>query len=132
MDKFKQYLVEAQEGVLNLDSKVLFRKDKIAIINTKHGIDRIGERNQLDIEQLKTLFDRIIDKAKKLGSDVKDTILFYSKSLKQGIVTAYDKINKAIRIITFLPRNKHFAKPGTDEVIVEGIKYSNFTYIEIY
>jgi hypothetical protein len=124
-------LLKESDGVMNLDSNVLYKKDEYEIINTRHGAERIDQRSELDKDQLKTLFDRIVEKAKKLGREVQANILFYSKSLRQGIVTAFDRVKHAIKIITFLPRSKHFAKPGTSEIVVEGVTYSNLLIIEI-
>jgi hypothetical protein len=105
------------------EDHMLYSKDGIKVFDTQHAIERIIQRNELKPDQLKHLFDIIIDQLKTMksyASEFKDTLLFYSKSLHQGVVAAWDKTKNAIRLITFLPRNHHFAKPDTTEVVVEG------------
>ena len=55
-------------------------------------------------------------------------VLCRSERVRQRIL---DKAKNSLRIITFLPRNRHFAKPGTDEIVVEGIKMCDLQYEEI-
>lgn len=122
--KFEQYLI--QEGildnVLNLGSKFLYFWKNKWIINTKHGLERITQRNNLTVDQLKKLFREAIEKAIELGVHTGEEILFWSKSLKQGFVSAIDKSGN-IDLITFLPRGKHQPKTGTEHIVLESKSY---------
>jgi hypothetical protein len=106
------------------EGELVYSGEGFRIFSTKHSTDRIGTRNRLSGEEFQEFFSRIahrLEKLKGYAKEISDHILFYSQSLQQGVVTAWDKAKNTLRIITFLPRNRHFAKPGTDEVVVEGL-----------
>lgn len=122
MKTFKQFLDEnILDDVLDLGSKFLYFWKNRWVINTKHGFERIMKRSKLTKDELKTLFRNAIKKLSKIGASAGDNILFFSKSLKQGFVSAVDDKGN-LRLITFLPRGKDFPKPGTEKVVVEGIE----------
>lgn len=121
LPSFKDYLIAegAVDDVLNMGSKYFYHwKDKW-ILASKHGIERIFERSSLSKEQLKKLFKNAIERLKTIKVNLEDTVLFYSKSLEQGFISAVDR--EGLRLITFLPRGKQIAKDGTEKVIVESI-----------
>lgn len=119
--KLQQHLIDegVLDGVLNLGSKFMYFWKGKWIINTKHGLDRIMQRNTLKKEQIAQLFKEAIEKAIQMGVHTGEEILFWSKSLKQGFVSAIDKQGN-IDLITFLPRGKHQPKTGTEHVVLEG------------
>jgi len=121
MSKLQNYLVSEGilDDVLNLGSKFMYFWKNKWIINTKHGLDRIGQRNKLTTTELKRLFKEAIEKSIELGVRAGEEILFWSKSLKQGFVSAIDNQGN-IDLITFLPRGKHQPKDGTEHVVLEG------------
>jgi hypothetical protein len=73
----------------------------------------------LQPEQLKKLFKGAIEKLKTMAAKVGDNILFYSRSLNQGFVSAVGP--DGLRLITFLPRGKGHAKEGTKKVMTESV-----------
>lgn len=125
-DKSIEYVINKQgyikegvlDNVLSLGSKFLYFWKNKWIINTAHGLDRIIQRNKLSVEDLKRLFKEAIEKALELGVQTGEEILFWSKSLKQGFVSAIDPQGN-IKLITFLPKGKHQPKTGTEHVVVE-------------
>ena len=122
--RFKGYLEESA-GVLDFNSTHIFQMDGYTVNTSKHGVERIFQRNTLSNEQLKKLFQEAIDKLKAGAVRAGEEILFWSKSLHQAFVS---KITdpKHIKIITFLPRDKHHISkdsPDTREVVVEGTQY---------
>ena len=118
--KFKAYLNEnVLDDVLNIGSKFLYLWKNKWIINTKHGLDRIIQRNSLSTDELKRLFREAIEKAIQLGVHTGEEILFWSRGLKQGFVSAIDSKGN-IDLITFLPRGKHQPKIGTEHIVLEG------------
>jgi hypothetical protein len=124
MKRFKEHLAEAE---------LVYSGEGFRIFGTKHSSERVGERNELTGPELKEFFAKIAHRLhvlKGYADMVSDQILFYSQSLKQGVVTAWDKAKNALRIITFLPRNRHFAKPGTDEIVVEGFGTMRYEEVE--
>lgn len=116
---FKEYLEEnILNDVLNLGSKFMYFWKNTWIINTKHGMERILQRSNLTTEQLKKLFKNAIEKAKEIGAKTGENILFFSRSLNQGFVSAVG--SDGLRLITFLPPGKSFAKDDTKKVVTEG------------
>lgn len=107
------------DDVLDLSSRFLYFWKNKWIINTAHGLDRIIQRNKLSVVELKRLFKEAIEKAIKLGVHTGEEILFWSKGLKQGFVSAVDSQGN-IKLITFLPRGKHQPKTGTEHIVLEG------------
>lgn len=120
--RFEQYLNEGLDDILNIGSRYLYHWKNKWIINTKHGLDRIGQRNKLTADELKRLFKEAIEKTIELGTHVGEEILFWSKSLKQGFVSAIDSQGN-IDLITFLPRGKHQPKTGTEHIVLESKQY---------
>jgi len=108
------------DDVLNMGSKFLYRWKEKWIFNTHHGFDRIKERSKLTIDELKKLFRNAIEKVKDFRGNVGKNILFYSKSLNQGFVSAVEPTG--LSLITFLPPGKSFAKSGTDKMVIEGVE----------
>lgn len=107
------------DNVLSMGSKFLYFWKNKWIINTAHGLERIIQRNMLSVDDLKRLFKEAIEKALELGVHTGEEILFWSKSLKQGFVSAIDPQGN-IKLITFLPKGKHTPKDGTEHIVVEG------------
>jgi hypothetical protein len=107
------------DDVIDDTKKCMYHWKNTCIIKSVHGLDRIAERNKLTMEQLKVLFKKAIEKAIELGVHTGEEILFWSKSLQQAFVSAITP-DGDIKLITFLPRGKHTAKPGTEHVVVEG------------
>ena len=119
----KGYLNEGVlDNVLNLNSKFMYFWKNKWIINTAHGLDRILQRNKLTTDEMKRLFKVAIEKSIELGVHVGEEILFWSKGLRQGFVSAIDNQGN-IKLITFLPRGKHQPKTGTEHVVVESKQY---------
>jgi hypothetical protein len=93
------------------------------LIKSGHGGDREGERNaggivdELTTRVIKRL-NQIVMKITRSGE-----YLFFSKSLNRGAVFNVDTAAKQLRIVTVLPAGKDFAKPGTKQVIIEGVQY---------
>ena len=115
---FKEYLEEnVLNDVLNLTSKYLYFWKDTWILNTKHGLERILQRSTLKPDQLKKLFKTAIEKAKSIGAKVGENILFFSRSLNQGFVSSIG--SDGIRLITFLPPGKSFAKDDTRKIVTE-------------
>ncbi|NIU01485.1 MAG: hypothetical protein GWN01_11385 [Nitrosopumilaceae archaeon] len=116
------------DDVLNLGSRFLYFWKNKWIINTKHGLERILQRNKLTRKELKRLFREAIEKAIELGVHTGENILFWSKGLKQGFVSAVDPQGN-IKLITFLPRGKHDPRKGqqkgkeTEHVVLENTQY---------
>lgn len=106
MKRFKQFITERVITIDDVDFDL-----------GVHGEDRIKERSKLSAEEFKELLAKIRSKLSSL--DIKGEFLFYSKKLRQGVVAAWDAIKSRLKLITFLPQGKHFAKPGTDEVVME-------------
>jgi len=126
MKTFKDYLESVEtppldenilQDVLNLGSRFMYFWKNLWIINTKHGGERIGERNQLTKDQMKVLFKRALDKLANLKIALNKEILFFSRSLNQGFVSVV--VPEGLKLITFLPKGKQFPKPGTDKMIIE-------------
>jgi len=118
--RFNNYLKESVlDDVLDLGSRFLYFWKNKWIINTAHGLDRIMQRNKLSMSELKRLFREAIEKAINLGVHTGEEILFWSRGLKQGFVSAIDKQGN-IKLITFLPRGKHQPKTGTEHIVLEG------------
>lgn len=126
MNRFKQYLNER----LDLNDEIVFRSGQIKIRQSNHSVQRIAQRNQLSEKELSTLFDRVCEKMEQMRFFDKDprvrlTLLFYSRSLKQGIVTGWNGTNNILTIITFLDKSDKlpWKKPGDEYVILEGKEY---------
>lgn len=130
MKRFSEFLIEMADGHVDLKGEVVFKQGEFVIKNSLHGKERIEQRNTLPKIALAELFRKTIEKVAAIGDDIKTEVLFYSEKLRQGFVAAYDAVQKAVRIITFLPRNKHFAKPGTEEIVLEGIGIIPVIYID--
>jgi hypothetical protein len=102
------------------------------IIDTKHSAERYLERSNTSVEQIKYLFQKVINYLTKNNSSSKE-YLFYSKSLNQGIVIDYRPDGKSkseenqVVIITVLPQGKSTAKSGTEKVVVEAYKNGMFS-----
>lgn len=108
MKRFKQFITERVITIDDVDFDL-----------GVHGEERIKERSKLSPEQFTELLTKIRSKLSSL--DIKGEFLFYSKRLQQGLVAAWDAIKSKIKLITFLPKGKHFAKSGTEEIFVENI-----------
>lgn len=122
MYRFREFLGEGiLDDVLNLGSKFLYFWKSKWILNTKHGYERIAERLQISIDELKKLFKTAIESAITHGVEKGKTYLFYSQSLRQGFVAAGANGGN-IELITFLPKGKSYPKPGTERIVVEGIE----------
>jgi len=128
---FKEYL--QNEGTigdaLNLSGRIAYKYAGKIIKMTAHGIERVLERSKITKDQLATLFQRAIDKANELKPKLESEVLFYSRELKQGFVSAIDR--EGLRIITFLPAGKSIAKPGTSKLVVEGYDGESYTVEQI-
>ena len=93
------------------------------LVKSGHGSDREGERNAGGV--LDELTSRIIKRLNQLVMRITRSgeYLFFSKGLNRGAVCNVDTAAKQLRIITVLPVGKDFAKPGTKQVIIEGVSY---------
>lgn len=128
---FKEYLSEnILDDVLNLGSRYLYFWKNTWVLNTKHGAERIDQRSHLAPEQLKKLFKGAIEKLKTMSAKVGDNILFFSRSLNQGFVSNVG--TDGLRLITFLPRGKSFAKDGTQKVVTESCEDGTIIEHEIH
>lgn len=130
--RLRRYIAES-EGILDLNSVHIYQEGGYVVNNSKHGTERVWQRNKLSPDELKKLFSEAIGKLKNGAVRVGEIIMFWSKSLKQAFVS---KITdpRHIKIITFLPRNKHFISPDspeTQEVVVEGIDMTSVRVVEI-
>lgn len=104
--KFKQFIIE---NTITLDG--------VEFDFGVHFLERIKERNDLSMDQLKALIKRIRNKLAEL--DPKGVFLFYSLELNQGMVAAWDAFNHYIKFITFLPKGKEFSKTDTKKIYIE-------------
>ena len=87
-----------------------------ALFATTHGKERRTERGRSWL-QIKSLYKRVLQKYSQMSVRAGEEILFYSRSLNQGIVTAVE--GKNLRIITFLPPGRNNPMPGTTMAFVE-------------
>jgi len=115
---------EGNKIKLEESSEVVFAHKGKKVIVTKHSTIRQIERSKLSKNEIETLYKRSIDKIKSFKNAF-GPYLFFSKSLKQGIVVDYredykDKDGgKHLIIITFLPRGKDKALKGTKKLMLE-------------
>ncbi len=93
-----------------------------------HFFDRIRERGQFTPDEIELFLKKIASKVKDIPG--KKEFLFFSKRMKQGLIAAWDSVKKKLKLITFLPRGKDFAKPGTEKVVIES-KYKEYQIIFI-
>lgn len=111
-------------------NEYVFGVDGQYVIDTKHAGERIVQRGTLTQKELETLYTRMIkSNPKRIG-----TYIFYSQSLRQGLVVNYRVDGRAARIgvdepqfiiITFLPRGKHHAaNPRDTKVMLESLMES--------
>lgn len=127
--------------MINTSSEYIFNYRGKNVIDTKHSIDRRYERVKkgefyLSEKELVSFFKNIIDYLISRDAewvDIKETeILFFSKSLDQGIVIAYrrdyrdKKGEKHPVIITYLPRGRSNPKPGTVKVLLESLSSPDY------
>ena len=120
---------------IDLRNEYLYNYRKRWIIDTKHASQRIIERNQLTIEEMELLFKRSIDKVLAC-KNCDCCYLFYSKGLKQGMVTEYrqDFRNKNgerhLILVTYLPRGKN--RPNDSETkLLTTEQINNIEIIEL-
>jgi len=107
---FNQYLTEMSTHIGDVEFRF-----------SNHFSDRVKERSVITPDDLNTLLANIRKKLTDLPAV--GEFLFYSKRLAQGVIAAWDSFRNRISLITFLPKNKHFAKPGTETVVLESITY---------
>jgi len=135
MKTFKEYLEQPPldenvlQDVLSLSSRFMYFWNNLWILNTKHGGERIGERNKLSADQIKVLFKRALDKLANLKLALNKEVLFFSRSLNQGFVSVV--VPEGLKLITFLPKGKSFPKPGTDKLVVESETGEQYTIDEV-
>lgn len=116
MKSFKEYITE--------NSTII---DNVEFTMSKHFHDRIQERSLYSKEDLHQLLTLI---RKKLASlPIKGEFLFYSNSMKQGIIADWNAYNQKVKLITFLPKGEVFSKSGTDKIVMES--YKEYTIIFI-
>lgn len=125
-DKLTMMNEEILPGVLNLGSRFLLYWKNHWILNTKHGLERILQRNLLSKEQLQKLFQKALDKFDQLKSRAGE-YLFFSRSLNQGFISTADKDGNLV-LITFLPPGRKNPMPGTEVKLIESTEY---TYVEV-
>jgi len=118
LKSFKQFRLEEMSVTVN-DLEMDF---------SPHFFDRIRERGQFTTDEIEIFLRKISEKVKNY--DGKHEFLFFSRKMKQGLVAAWDSLRKKLKIITFLPRGKDFAKTGTEKVFVESLQ-RQILYIEI-
>lgn len=100
--------------------------DGVEFSFTNHFFDRLKERIELKPKIIEKFLYKIKNKLVDLNTS--GEFLFYSKKLKQGIVATWNKSKHLLSLITFLPKNKHHTKDGTEEIVIENYK----NYIIIY
>lgn len=123
MKSFKQFINEES-----------FYLDGVKFNFSHHFLDRIPIRSKIkkkeDIINALSSFNEAIDVdgfmqlIKKIRAKLKDIpergeFLFYSKSLGQGLVAAWDAFKNKLTFITFLPAERHQSKTGTEEIQLE-------------
>ena len=109
MKSFKQFINEEHMNVDGVDFDLGL-----------HFTDRLKERSQLSIDEIKQLMSSIREKLASIRP--MGEFLFYSRKLKQGVIAAWDSFKQKLKMITFLPRNKEYPKPGTQKVYVESLE----------
>jgi hypothetical protein len=128
VSRFKQYLSEMSAYAAEMPQEV----DGVSYGYSNHFFDRLSERGTITLDQLKAMVKKVRTQLAELP--MKGDFLFFSKSLKQGIVAAWDAIKSKLNFITFLPPKKnpdeYFAKSGTSKVVFENIN-KNITIIYI-
>lgn len=144
LNKIGLYIRINENDSLQLGSPYIYKYKGKWIIDTKHSIDRRYQRVKqnkfvLTEKQIIFLFKKIIDYCLKNENKwvglYETEILFFSKSLNQGVVITYrrDKNSnsdeKHVVIITYLPKGKSNPKPGTLKVVTESDKFKNIPVV---
>ena len=119
--RFEQYLTEDMtQNVINWGKKMFFHWKSMWIVDTKHGAERLEQRNKLSDKQLAKLFRRAIEIAIEARFTIGDKVLFISNKLKQAFIGAMDR-NGNMVLVTFYPRNAHpNPRKGEGVVLLEG------------
>ena len=93
------------------------------IVKSGHGNDRESERNASGV--IDHLIARVVKRLNQIVMKITRSgeYLFFSKGLNRGAVFNVDTVAKQLRIVTVLPPGKDIAKPGTKQVIIEGVTY---------
>jgi hypothetical protein len=77
-------------------------------------------RPDFEYDDWMKLHQRAIDSFSK--NKVDGEYIYFSKSLDQGYVVAMSGRAKSMRIITVLPKGRSNPKPGTKQMMVEGVE----------
>jgi hypothetical protein len=108
------------------------------VIDTRHAVARYAERNVVKTDEFASFLKKCIDWLKSNGS-TNLHYLFYSRSLEQGIVAAYepDTVNFGLTIkpsplnhmviLTVLPPRKQEEREGskpTKKILMESTSYT--------
>lgn len=128
--RFQRYLTEMPEDVLDIEKRVMLKHKGVVLVDTRHGHERIKERNTLSMAEMKEMFTSAIEKFIKMKKHVGEHISFWSRKQKQAFIASVDDA-KTLALITYYPRHD---KPGRDshpfqkEVVLEG---KDITFVEI-
>lgn len=128
--KFQRYLTEMPEDVLDIEKRVMLKHKGVVLVDTRHGHERIKERNTLDREQMKEMFTSAIEKFIKMKKHVGEHISFWSRKQKQAFIAAVDS-RDTLSLVTYYPRHNkpsRDAHPFQKEVVLEG---KEITFVEI-
>jgi hypothetical protein len=129
--RFEGYLKEAfGEDVLDVERRVMLKHKGVVLVDTRHGHDRIKERNTLSPAEMKELFTSAIDKFIKMKKHVGEHISFWSRKQHQAFIAAVDDRN-TLSLITYYPRHDkpgRASHPFQKEVVLEG---KTCTFVEI-
>ena len=120
--RFEGYLKEFAEDVLDTEKRVMLKHKGVVLLDTRHGHDRIKERNTLTPDEMKQLFISAIDKFIKMKKHVGEHISFWSRKQHQAFIAAVDD-RTTLSLITYYPRHdkpSRAAHPFQKEVVLEG------------
>jgi hypothetical protein len=121
--RFQHYIYEMADDTVDLRGQTIFKHAGVTLADTHHAVQRIQQRNELTMEELKRLFAEALDKFKKIKTYVGEKLVFYSKSLKQSFIAAVEGKND-LTLITFYPRKERpnaYTHPDNHDVVLEGV-----------
>jgi hypothetical protein len=125
MKRGKEMIIKKDgKFIIEEGAEIVFVYKGKKIIVTKHSVKREIERSELSKDQIELLYKRSIDKLLSFDKTF-GPYLFFSKSLRQGIIVDYrpdfkDKSDeKHLILVTFLPRGKDKPFDDTEKIILE-------------
>lgn len=128
--RFQSYLKEFVEDDLDVERRVMIKHKGVALVDTRHGHERILQRNTLKPDEMKELFISAIEKFIKMKKHVGEHISFWSRKQHQAFIAAVDN-RDTLALITYYPRHdkpSRASHPFQKEVVLEG---KTITYVEI-